>query len=230
MLSIFLFFFKSQLIFPFCSGSKWSLSDFEIGRPLGRGKFGNVYMAREIASQFVVALKVLFKDQLKAANIAHQVKQVFLISFLNKQFLSKLFQQVAKFKFILQVRREIEIQSHLRHKNILRLFGYFHDAKRVYLILEFSPGGELFKLLRTEKFFPNDKAAKYMKQICEAVQYLHSKKVIHRDLKPENILLSKDADEIKIADFGWSVHAPSSARTTLCGKIFFVTSASNNDY
>ncbi|OQR77605.1 aurora kinase A-A-like, partial [Tropilaelaps mercedesae] len=95
--------------------AKWQLADFDIGRALGKGKFGSVYVAREKKSKFIVALKVLFKDQLESAQVKHQV------------------------------RREIEIQSHLRHKNILRLFGYFHDEKRVYLILEYAPGGELFK-------------------------------------------------------------------------------------
>lgn len=79
---------------------RWALSDFDIGRPLGRGKFGNVYLARERASKFVVALKVLFKSQLQGANVEHQL------------------------------RREIEIQSHLRHPNILRLYGYFYDKVR----------------------------------------------------------------------------------------------------
>ena len=64
-----------------------------------------MYLAREKASKYIVALKVLFKTQLQKAQVEHQL------------------------------RREIEIQSHLRHPNILRLFGYFYDESRVYLIL-----------------------------------------------------------------------------------------------
>lgn len=64
--------------------SKWALDNFDIGRPLGKGKFGNVYLAREKSSQFIVALKVLFKIQILKADVEHQL------------------------------RREIEIQSHLR--------------------------------------------------------------------------------------------------------------------
>lgn len=90
----------------------WSLSDFDIGRPLGKGKFGNVYLAREKTSKFLIALKVLFKNAIISSNNEHQV------------------------------RREIEIQSHLRHPNILRLYGYFHDESRVYLILECAPKGK----------------------------------------------------------------------------------------
>jgi len=81
----------------------WQLDDFDIGRPLGRGKFGNVYLAREKRSQYIVALKVLFKSQLAQSNVEHQL------------------------------RREIEIQSHLRHPNILRMYGYFYDQVRAVL-------------------------------------------------------------------------------------------------
>lgn len=63
---------------------RWSLENFDIGRPLGKGKFGNVYLARERQSKFILALKVLFKKQLEKAGVEHQL------------------------------RREVEIQSHLR--------------------------------------------------------------------------------------------------------------------
>lgn len=63
---------------------RWTLRDFDIGRPLGQGKFGSVYLAREKKSKFICALKVLFKSQLQKAGVEHQL------------------------------RREIEIQSHLR--------------------------------------------------------------------------------------------------------------------
>ena len=91
--------------------------------PLGKGKFGNVYLAREKKSKYIVALKVMFKSQLIKNNVQHQL------------------------------RREIEIQAHLRHPNILRLYGYFYDDTRVYLILEFAPRGELYKQLRKADHF-----------------------------------------------------------------------------
>lgn len=86
---------------PETTRKAWTLEDFDIGRPLGRGKFGNVYLARERRTKYIVALKVLFKSQLQQANVEHQL------------------------------RREIEIQTHLRHPHILRLYGYFHDEVRV---------------------------------------------------------------------------------------------------
>ncbi|CAH0547411.1 unnamed protein product [Brassicogethes aeneus] len=171
----------------------WTLDDFDIGKPLGKGKFGNVYLAREKRSKFLVALKVLYKSQIKDYNNQHQV------------------------------RREIEIQSHLRHPNILKLYAYFHDDSRVYIVLEYAPNGAVYKFLikQPHKRFPEDVSAKYIAQIADALKYCHSKKVIHRDIKPENLLLGPKG-EIKIADFGWSVHAPSSRRTTLCGTLDYL--------
>lgn len=171
----------------------WVLSDFDIGKPLGKGKFGNVYLAREKKSKFIVALKVLFKDAIKKADIEHQV------------------------------RREIEIQTHLRHTNILKMYGYFHDDARVYLILEFAPGGACYKELQAQEFkrFDDKRTAQYVAQLADALKYCHAKKVIHRDIKPENLLLGSKG-ELKIADFGWSVHAPSSRRTTLCGTLDYL--------
>ncbi|XP_037951915.1 aurora kinase C [Teleopsis dalmanni] len=171
----------------------WCLDDFEIGRPLGRGKFGNVYLAREKMSKYVIALKVLFKSQIQESNVEHQV------------------------------RREIEIQSHVRHPNILRLYGYFHDGARIYLILEYAPGGTLYNEMRSQplKRFGESKSASYINCLASALEYLHERDVIHRDIKPENLLLGHN-EELKIADFGWSVHEPNSMRTTLCGTLDYL--------
>ncbi|KAM5304827.1 aurora kinase A isoform 2-T2 [Glossophaga mutica] len=173
------------------SKKQWALEDFEIGRPLGKGKFGNVYLAREKQSKFILALKVLFKAQLEKAGVEHQL------------------------------RREVEIQSHLRHPNILRLYGYFHDATRVYLILEYAPLGAVYRELQKLSRFDERRTATYITELADALSYCHSKRVIHRDIKPENLLLGS-AGELKIADFGWSVHAPSSRRTTLCGTLDYL--------
>jgi len=124
---------------------RWSLKDFEIGRPLGNGKFGHVYLARERKSGFIVALKIIYKAELEQAKVEKQL------------------------------RREIEIQSHLRyfywsslsrssldenrHPNILRLYGYFYDDERVYLILEYAANGEMYKLLGKSVKFTEPVAA-----------------------------------------------------------------------
>jgi serine/threonine protein kinase len=120
-----------------------------------------------------------------------------------------------------QIRREIEIQQNLRHPNVLRLYGYFHDEKRIFLMLEFAGKGELYKQLTKYGNFSERRSAVYVDQMADALAYLHSKHVIHRDIKPENLLLGING-ELKIGDFGWSVHAPSNRRTTLCGTLDYL--------
>lgn len=170
---------------------QWSFEDFDIGRPLGKGKFGNVYLARERRSKYIVALKVLFKTQLENSSVEHQL------------------------------RREVEIQSHLRHPNILRMYGYFYDETKVFLILEYAAKGELYKELQKVHHFDERTTATYVASLAKALMYCHSKHVIHRDIKPENLLLGLNG-ELKIADFGWSVHAPHSRRKTLCGTLDYL--------
>ncbi|XP_077539057.1 aurora kinase A-B-like [Haemaphysalis longicornis] len=120
-----------------------------------------------------------------------------------------------------QLRREVEIQSHLRHPNILCMYNWFHDETRVYLILEYAPQGELYKKLKKVSRFTDKQAATYIYQLCNALKVCHENKVIHRDIKPENLLLGYNG-EIKIADFGWSVHARSSRRQTMCGTLDYL--------
>lgn len=173
------------------NNKKFTLSDFEIGRSLGAGKFGDVYLARERKSQYIVAIKAIKKSQLIKSGYEHLL------------------------------RREIEIQSHLRHMNILRMYGYFYDNKRVYIILEYAPGGESYKALTARGRFSETTTAKYICDLSKALHYCHEKHIIHRDIKPENLLIGQGG-VIKIADFGWSVHAPSDRRTTLCGTLDYL--------
>lgn len=170
---------------------QWQLSNFDVGRPLGKGKFGNVYLAMEKQSNYIVALKVLYKSQLQRSRIEHQL------------------------------RREIEIQSRLHHPNILRLYGYFYDESRVFLILEYAPGGELYNELQKRHRFDEKRTASYLLSLAKALMYCHQRHIIHRDIKPENLLIG-EKQELKIADFGWSVHAPSSRRMTLCGTLDYL--------
>ncbi|XP_069339454.1 aurora kinase B isoform X2 [Eulemur rufifrons] len=108
-----------------------------------------------------------------------------------------------------------------RHPNILRLYNYFYDRKRIYLILEYAPRGELYKELQKSHTFDEQRTATIMEELADALMYCHGKKVIHRDIKPENLLLGLKG-ELKIADFGWSVHAPSLRRKTMCGTLDYL--------
>lgn len=121
-----------------------------------------------------------------------------------------------------QIRREIEIQQNLRHPNVLRLYGYFHDEKRIFLMIEFAAQGELYKQLTKPPYhFSESRSSRYIDQMADGLGYLHSKHVIHRDIKPENILIGING-ELKIGDFGWSVHAPGLRRKTLCGTLDYL--------
>ncbi|KIK98966.1 hypothetical protein PAXRUDRAFT_823249 [Paxillus rubicundulus Ve08.2h10] len=171
---------------------EWNLNSFDIGRPLGKGKFGRVYMVRtKCEPHYILALKCLYKSEIIQSRVEKQI------------------------------RREIEIQQNLRHPNILRLYGYFHDEKRIFLMLEFAGKGELYKQLSKHGCFSEKRSSRYIDQMADALQYLHSKHVIHRDIKPENLLLGING-ELKIGDFGWSVHAPGNRRMTLCGTLDYL--------
>lgn len=174
------------------SPSYYSLTSFEVGRPLGTGKFGHVYLARHKDTKAIVALKVLNKKQIMEST------------------------------FERQIRREIEIQSHLKHKNILEMYGYFWDEKNIVLILEFATKGELYRELKQQPLgrFDEATASNYIGQMIDALEYLHSKSIIHRDIKPENLL--NDNGTIKMADFGWSIHAPRNKRKTICGTLDYL--------
>jgi serine/threonine protein kinase len=168
------------------------LSDFDLGPVLGVGSLAQVYLARERKSGFIVALKALEKTR------------------------------VQKAKMEVQLRREIEVQAQSRHPHIARLYGYFWDKARIYLILEYCANGALFGRLRRRKRFNERTAAEYLAQITDAVAYCHSKHIIHRDIKPENILVGLKG-ELKLADFGRAVHAPNSPRRTFAGTADYLS-------
>ena len=109
---------------------------------------------------------------------------------------------------------------YLNHPNIIKLYGFFDDEKNIYIILEVAMGGQLFQQLKRSEPMPEAKVAHIMKQICTAVDEVHSCRIIHRDLKPENIVVHEGI--VKLCDFGWSVHLDNKMRTTFCGTPLYV--------
>uniref|UniRef100_A0A7E4UY07 Aurora kinase n=1 Tax=Panagrellus redivivus TaxID=6233 RepID=A0A7E4UY07_PANRE len=168
-----------------------TLNDFDIGRPLGSGTFGKVYLAREKEHRIYVALKIFFKSKVRNGETENHII------------------------------REIDIQCHLRHPNILRMYNYFFDKKKIYLVLEFALYGELFKILVKRRRFDEKRTAWYIFQVADALNYCHSKNIIHRDIKPENILVSADGS-LKLADFGASIHSVKE-RTSVAGTKQYVS-------
>ncbi|KAF2256640.1 Pkinase-domain-containing protein [Trematosphaeria pertusa] len=180
---------------PFPSArSDLRINDFEIGRPLGRGKFGQVYLARHRDTDYICALKVISKVQCTSEEDERLI------------------------------RRELEVHQNLAHPNILRFLSWFHNDTSIYLVLEYAPGGNLYHRLKKQPQgrFIERAAALYVAQMAEALRYMHSKNVSHRDIKPENILLGLH-NEIKLADFGYSVHSESGFRSTVCGTLDYLS-------
>ncbi|EJT49577.1 hypothetical protein A1Q2_07472 [Trichosporon asahii var. asahii CBS 8904] len=165
-----------------------------ISAPLGKGKFGRVYLARlKAQSGFLLALKCLERAPIEQhATLSTQVE------------------------------REIEIMANLRHPNIIRLYDYFYDERHLYLMMEYAGSGELFHQLNKRGRFSDRRSAMYTYQVAEGLAYLHSKNVIHRDIKPENLMIGLNG-EIKIGDFGWSVYSPEERQSTLCGTPSYIS-------
>ncbi|VDN27716.1 unnamed protein product [Gongylonema pulchrum] len=102
--------------------------------------------------------------------------------------------------------RMIENLSQLRHPNILRFYNYFYDDNNIYMIMEYAAGGKLSKELEKCGRFAEKRTAKYCRE----------KNVCCRDTNPKNIYLGIN-DEIKIANFGWGMLAPTNKRRSMRG-------------
>eukprot|EP00345_Euplotes_harpa_P010807 CAMPEP_0168333498 /NCGR_PEP_ID=MMETSP0213-20121227/9643_1 /TAXON_ID=151035 /ORGANISM="Euplotes harpa, Strain FSP1.4" /LENGTH=392 /DNA_ID=CAMNT_0008337833 /DNA_START=1 /DNA_END=1175 /DNA_ORIENTATION=+ len=105
------------------------------------------------------------------------------------------------------LKNEISILKDMDHPNIVKMYEFLEDDKRIYIVTEICKGGELFdEILNRSKFDEKD-AAIVMRQLLSAINYCHKKSIVHRDLKPENMLLEQDKDleKLKIVDFGTSL-------------------------
>ena len=162
---------------------------YEIGDELGSGNFAKVKKAKRKAKTADVEKEVGGKKKvvLKAgADVA--------IKIIDK----------AKVEDMQDIQREIEIMNMVDHPNVINLFEIFDEPKKMNLVLELVTGGELFDRIVAKGNYSEKDAATCMSQLCQALDYLHTKKIVHRDLKPENLLYASPADDanLKVADFG----------------------------
>lgn len=95
---------------------------------------------------------------------------------------------------------EIEVLKKMKHPNIIRLKGWFDDADTIYLVLEYLPGKDCSKFFK-HKLPTKPQVCHIIRQLVEAVMYIHEKGIIHRDVKLENLLIDDDFN-IKLTDFG----------------------------
>ncbi|ESO01970.1 hypothetical protein HELRODRAFT_65617 [Helobdella robusta] len=162
-----------------------SLSDFEGLKTIGTGSFGTVKVGKLKSTGEVFAIKILGKHRIMRAN---------------------------------QVQHTISEKRILRSMDfpfIVKAFHHFSDNANLYMVMEYCPGGELFKLIQRYNFFSETMAKFYGAQVVMAFEFLHEVGVIYRDLKPENILIDAQG-YIKLVDFGLAKETRASTHT-MCG-------------
>lgn len=105
--------------------------------------------------------------------------------------------------FLENIQREKRILSKLDHPFIIKLYSTFQTKEKIYMITEYTNGGEMFFHLKQKKHF-NEETAKFIAaELYLALSYLHSNNILYRDIKPENILFDAEG-HIKLIDFGLS--------------------------
>jgi len=172
--------------------AKVGLADFTMLTVLGKGSFGKVLRVRQNQTGELYAMKVLRKDAVRAQ---HQVEHT---------------------------RTERQLLQRVKHPFLTELKYAFQTEDKLYMVLEFVQGGELFTHLKKEKRFPEERARFYSGEVTMALQYLHQTGFIYRDLKPENLLLDHEG-HIKLTDFGLSKNVSGAevddikATYTFCG-------------
>ncbi|KAL2338882.1 hypothetical protein Fmac_013328 [Flemingia macrophylla] len=149
------------------------LGKYELGRTLGEGNFGKVKFARDTDSGQFYAVKIIDKNKITDHNITNQIK------------------------------REIGTLKLLRHPNVVRLYEVLASITKIYMVLEYVNGGELFHKISSKGKLREDESRKLFQQLIDGVSYCHTKGVFHRDLKLENVLVDNQGN-IKITDFGLS--------------------------
>ncbi|CAF0720598.1 unnamed protein product [Rotaria sp. Silwood1] len=119
---------------------------------------------------------------------------------------------------------EINIMYMCNHPNLIRLFEDYETPDEIYLVMELIKGGDLFDYITKHRRFDEPTSSLMIKDVAEALLYLHAKKIVHRDLKPENLLVMQRKDgriTIKLTDFGLAMQVSGPIKT-VCGTPTYV--------
>jgi serine/threonine protein kinase len=160
--------------------SKVSLEDFELVKVIGKGSFGKVTLVRKKTDHKLYAMKVLVKSN------------------------------IVKRRQVEHTKAERRILETINHPFIAKLHNAFQTNEKLFFVLDYAAGGELFFHLSRMKKFPEHVARFYCAEITLALEALHTFNVIYRDLKPENILLDSEG-HVKLVDFGLAKEGVSDA-------------------
>ena len=166
---------------------KVTLNDFKLLKVLGRGTFGKVVLVQYKLTKKYYAMKIMKKDVILESG---QVTNTLL---------------------------EKNILQNLNYQFLVGMDFCFQTQERIYFVMNFIRGGELFKHLLNCKFFPEEKAKFYSAIIGLALEYLHTHGIVYRDIKPDNILIDEDG-YLKLADFGMAKMLKDQEKAfSLCG-------------
>ncbi|WKX89652.1 hypothetical protein Q1695_008922 [Nippostrongylus brasiliensis] len=176
-------------------GEKADARQFELLKVLGQGSFGKVFLVRKI----------------RGRDTGH----IYAMKVLKKATL--------KVRDRLRTKMERNILAHISHPFIVKLHYAFQTEGKLYLILDFLRGGDLFTRLSKEVMFTEEDVKFYLAELTLALEHLHSLGIVYRDLKPENILLDADG-HIKVTDFGLSKESIDNEKKTysFCGTIEYM--------
>ena len=158
-----------------------TVADFELLKVLGRGAYGKVFLVRRVPTAATIA----------AHSARARANDVLAMKVMRKK-------ELIERNVVDNVRIERNVLSGLDHPYIVRMRYAFQTEHKLYLLMNYVPGGELFTLLEREGAFTERQARFYAAQVVLALEYLHERNILYRDLKPENILLIDQWNDISI--------------------------------